>query len=285
MKPPPFAYESPRTLDEALELLQEHQDAATVLAGGQSLVPLLNMRFARPDLVVDINRVAGLDTVSITPDSVTLGATVRLALVEHDESLRQALPVLASAVSWVAHPQIRSRTTVGGTLCHADPSAEFPTVAVALGARMHLQSQGGKRVVEADDFFDSVFTTVKSPDELLVAVELPRRHGSRFVYDEIAQRRADFPYAGLCLGVVERSGAVVEARAAAAGISDTPQRLRALEEVLIGHPVAEGIDAAVGAASDEVDPPSDAHGSADFRRGLLRTLVRRSLTQLTEEVA
>ncbi|WP_068321387.1 FAD binding domain-containing protein [Janibacter terrae] len=282
MKPPPFDYEAPVTLDEVLELLRTHEDGAVVLAGGQSLVPLLNMRFARPDVVVDLNRVTGLDDIVVTPDAVTLGAMVRLTTIERDEQLAQALPVLAEAASWVAHPQIRCRTTVGGTLCHADPSAEMPTVAVALGATMHLRSADASREVPAEDFFDTVFTTTKAPDELLVSVVLPRRAGWSFHYDEIAQRHGDFPYAGLCLGVDLRDGVIVDVRAAAAGVSDTPQRLHALEDTLRGQAVGSGAEAAAEAAAGEVDPPDDAMGSSAFRRSLLRTLVRRQLSRLEE---
>lgn len=282
MKPPPFDYEAPTSVDDALELLRDHGDGAVVLAGGQSLVPLLNMRFARPDTVVDINRIAGLDGIVVAPDTVTLGATVRLTTIERDDQLAQALPVLAEAASWVAHPQIRCRTTVGGTLCHADPSAEIPTVAVALGGTMHLRSADASREVRAEDFFDTVFTTSKAPDELLVSVALPRREGWSFRYDEIAQRHGDFPYAGLCLGVDLRDGVIVDARAAAAGVSDTPQRLHALEDVLRGQTVVGGVDAAAEAAAGEVDPPDDAMGTSAFRRSLLRTLVRRQLSRLEE---
>lgn len=282
MKPPPFEYEAPQTLEEALNLLSRHEDDASVLAGGQSLVPLLNMRLARPEVVVDINRVPGLDEVTVVDDVVTLGAGVRLTRIEHDEGLGRALPVLSQAVSMVAHPQIRCRTTVGGTLCHADPAAELPTVAVACDATLHLRSVRGARAVAAEDFFDTVFTTSKAPDELLVAVELPRRRGWTFDYLEIAQRHGDFPYAGLCLGVQVRDGVIVDARAAAAGVSDTPHRLHELEALLCAGASGIDVEGAARAAADEVSPPDDAAGTAAFRRGLLRTLVRRQLNRLED---
>ncbi|MGK5112347.1 FAD binding domain-containing protein [Geodermatophilus sp. CPCC 205506] len=283
MKPPPFIYEDPRTVDAALALLAEHRDDATLLAGGQSLVPLLTMRLARPEVVVDLNRVEGLDRIRISDDAVRLGATVRLSTVEADPGVSAALPVLAEAASFVAHPQIRARSTIGGTLCHADPTAEMPTVAVALGAHVHLRSQAGVRTVAAEEFFESVFLTAKQPDELLESVDFPRRSGMTFVYSEVARRRhGDFPYVGLCLGVARDGGVVTAARAAASGVADRPLRLAALETALVGRSLAAAVEDAAAAAAAEVDPPADAHGSAAFRRGLLRTLVRRLAARLEE---
>ncbi|UTT48486.1 MULTISPECIES: xanthine dehydrogenase family protein subunit M [Rhodococcus] len=283
MKPPLFEYEAPRTVDEALDLLADAQEGATILAGGQSLLPLLNMRFARPDLVIDINRVQGLGDITITETTVSTGAIVRLATLENDPAIRSALPVLGTAASYVAHPQIRARTTIGGTLSHADPSAEMPTVAVALGATINLRSQSGSRAVAAEDFFESVFATSKSPDELIVSIDFPIRRGMTFVYDEISRRQGDFPFAGLCLGITLDNGLISDVRAAGAGVADVPQRLHQLEGALRGNTISETIEDAVEAAGDEVDPPTDIHGTAAFRRSLLRTLVRRALTELDEE--
>jgi carbon-monoxide dehydrogenase medium subunit len=284
VKPPPFIYEDPRTVEAALALLAEHQEEATVLAGGQSLVPLLNMRLARPDVIVDLNRVEGLDRIQISDDWVHLGAMVRLRTVEIDPRVAAALPVLAEATSFVAHPQIRARTTIGGTLCHADPTAEIPAVAVALGARLNLRSRTGSRTLPAEEFFESVFLTAKRPDELLESVDFPRRPGMTFAYGEIAHRRhGDFPYVGLCLGVSRDGDVVTAARAAASGVADRPLRLAALEAALVGRSLAQGAEAAATAAAAEVHPPADQHGSATFRRGLLRTLVRRLAARLEEE--
>lgn len=283
MKPPPFLYRDPGSVDEAVELLAEWQDEAAVLAGGQSLVPLLNMRLARPDMVIDINDVAELDQVAVTGESVSVGATVRLADLERDVRLVRTNPVISAASSFVAHPQIRNRTTMGGTLCHADPAAELPAVAVALGARMHLRSRADTRVVDASDFFESIFTTAKRPDELLTLVEYPRHAGMTFRYDEISRRHGDFPFVGLCLGLGIQSGIVTDARAAAVGAAERPYRLSGLERTLIGHRPAAVAAEAAEAVATEVDPPSDQHGSAEFRRGLLRTLVRRLVGQFEEE--
>lgn len=285
MKPPRFDYERPETITEVLDLLAVHGDDASLLAGGQSLVPLLNMRFARPEIVIDLERVAGLDTIEVTAQAVIVGSGVRLARLEVDPEVAGALPVLGRAASFVAHPQIRSRTTIGGTLCHADPAAELPCLAVAMGALVHLRSKFGDRTVDAAEFFESVFTTSKRSDELLVAVEFPRVPGMVYQYDEVARRHGDFPFVGLCLGVALDGGVVTAVRAAAAGVADKPLRLAGLEQAFAGRSVAEAIEAAAQAASAEADPSDDQHGSADFRRGVLRRLVRRLAAEFTEAVA
>jgi carbon-monoxide dehydrogenase medium subunit len=285
MKPPRFEYRDPRTIEEVLDILDETRDDATLLAGGQSLVPLLNMRLARPEVLVDLGRVAGLDGIHVDDGAVVVGSTVRLSTLEREESVAAALPILQRVVRFVAHPQIRNRTTIGGSLCHADPAAELPALAVALGARLHLRSRSGDRVVDAEDFFQSVFMTAKRPDELLAAVEFPRRTGLEFRYDEISRRHGDFPFVGLCLGVERRGGVVIAARAAAAGVADRPLRLSELEAALVGHRLDEASEGAAQAASLEAEPRPDLHGSTEFRRGLLRTLVRRLASEFTEVAA
>lgn len=276
MKPGLFEYESPATVDEVLRLLADHDDTA-LLAGGQSLIPLMNMRFARPEVVIDLNGVDALNRVEVTDGHVSVGAGVRIGSLESNADVLAALPVLATAASWVAHPQIRARSTMGGTLCHADPAAEMPAVAVALGAELELRSQArGARTVPAEQFFESVFLTSKESDELLVSARFPRLPGYQIVYDEIARRHGDFPFVGLCLAIKVENGVVTGARAAAAGVADKPARLTGLEQSLTGKTLTtEVIEAACAAAAAEVSPPNDNHGTAAFRRGLLRTLVRR----------
>lgn len=284
MKPPPFAYHAPSSVADVISLLAEHRDDASVLAGGQSLLPLMNMRLARPEVVLDIGRVAELSMIDVQPDRVTIGAGVRLSQLESDRAVAEALPVLVEAIGFVAHPQIRNRTTVGGNICHADPASELPCVGVAMGARMHLRSERGPRIVEAEEFFESVFMTTRQPDELLVAVEFPRDPVTRFAFDEVARRHGDFPFVGLCLGTGVSAGETV-VRAAAAGVADRPIRLRALEDALSAGASPAAVETAAFAASDEARPPDDQHGSADFRRGILRTLVRRLSAQLSEVAA
>lgn len=285
MKPPRFDYERPTTIGEVLDLLSAHGDDASLLAGGQSLLPLLNMRLARPEVLIDLEHVAGLDTIDVTPQAVVVGAGVRVARLEHDAEVAASLPVLSQAANFVAHPQIRTRTTIGGSLCHADPAAELPCVAIATGARLHLRSNSGDRTIEASDFFESVFMTSKRSDELLVAVEFPRTAGMVFRYDEVARRHGDFPFVGLCVGFTIDGGLVTAVRAAAAGVADRPLRLEGMERAFVGRSVYEAIESAAQAAATEAAPSEDQHGSAEFRRGVLRTLVRRLAGEFTEAVA
>lgn len=283
MKPPAFDYQEPHTLNEIVELLARADQDTTVLAGGQSLVPLLNLRLARPDVVVDINRVPGLDGVEVADDAVTIGAMARLSGLERDGALDDALPIVPEAIRLVAHPQIRNRTTLGGSLCHADPAAELPTVAVALDARLHLRSRDGGRTEEATDFFQSVFTTTRRPEELLTAVEFPRHPGFRFCFEEVSRRHGDFPFVGLCFGVQLEDGVVTAARLAGAGIADRPLRLSAAETALVGRRLSGDLAEVLDVASTEVNPPSDFHGTASFRRGLLRAVIRRAAARLDQE--
>ncbi|HEX3513697.1 MAG TPA: FAD binding domain-containing protein [Trebonia sp.] len=278
MKPPVFDYQDPATIDEVLGLLSVARADASLLAGGQSLMPLLNMRRVRPRVLIDINRVEGLDEVSVTSESVTIGATARLARLARNPEIAAAVPALPRVISFVAHPQIRTRTTIGGSLSYADPAAELPALAVALGATLHLRSSAGSRAVPAEGFFETAFTTGRRPDELLTHVEFPRHPGLTMRYDEIA-RAGDFPFVGLCLGLRLAGGEVTEARAAAAGAADRPVRLGALERSLIGRSPGAAADDAARAASDEVDPLTDQHATGDYRRGALRALVRRLLSE------
>ena len=232
VKPPVFDYQDPATIDEVLGLLAVARADAALLAGGQSLMPLLNMRRVRPRVLIDLNRVAGLDEVSVTPESVTIGATARLAGLARNPEVAVALPVLPRVISFVAHPQIRTRTTIGGSLSYADPAAELPALAVALGATLHLRSSAGTRAVPAEQFFKTAYTTARRPDELLTHVEFRPLPGLIVRYDEIA-RAGDFPFVGLCLGLRMADGEVTEARAAAAGAADRPVRLTALERSLM----------------------------------------------------
>ncbi|GEL27121.1 carbon-monoxide dehydrogenase medium subunit [Pseudonocardia sulfidoxydans NBRC 16205] len=284
MKPPVFDYLDPRTVDEVLDLLADQECDVAILAGGQSLVPLLNLRLARPDVVVDINRIAGLDQVAVTDSAVLIGAMARLSVLEHDGNLVEVLPVVPEAIGLVAHPQIRNRTTIGGSLCHADPSAELPAVAVALGATMHLRSSAGVREQSAAEFFQTVFTTSRRPDELLTAVEFPRHAGFRFCFEEVSRRHGDFPFVGLCLGLRVANGVVVEARLAVCGVAERPVRLAGAESAFVGMPLPSDLAPVLDAASSEVEPPTDTHGSSSYRRALLRTLLRRAVARFDQGV-
>ena len=283
MKPPPFEYRRASSVPEALGMLGDAGADTAVLAGGQSLIPLLNLRFARPDVLVDINRIPGLDGITVTAESVEVGALTRARRLERDASVAAALPVLTTALSNVAHPQIRNRTTIGGNIAHGDPSSELPAVLAALEGTVRLQSQArGSRDVGWEEFFLSVFTTAKESDELVTAVVFPRPAGWTFVFREVARRQGDYPMAALCAGFRVVDGVIAEARLAASAVADRPLRLHAAELALAGMAVgdAKATRAAGDAAVDGWEPTTDLHGTADYRRGLLRTLVRRSADQL-----
>lgn len=280
MKPVPFDYRAPRTIREAVTTLATTDADCRVLAGGQSLVPLLNARRVRPDVVVDINHVTGLDGIHVTPESVTIGAMTRLDAVERDAALRSVLPVLPETAALVAHPPIRTRATFGGSLCHADPSSELPALVVALGARLHLRSVRGRRAVAAEEFFRSAWDTVREPDELLVVVEFVRRPGFRVCFEEVV-RGGGFPLVGLCMAVeAGDDGVVGAARLAGAGVADRPLRLRAVERALVGRRLSGDLGGVLDAVSAEAVSLADCHGDAAYRRGVLRSLIRRSAERL-----
>ena len=283
MKPAAFAYHAPRTLEEALGLLHEHQDEAKVLAGGQSLVPAMNFRLARPEVLVDIAGVPDLDRIDeADPASVTIGARVRHLDLEHNTIAGPLGSLIASTGRWVGHYPIRVRGTFGGSLAHADPAAEWCALACALDAEIHCRSMSGSRTVGARDFFEQMaFTTCLEPDELLVGVRLPRLGDSWGVgMAEFARRWGDFAIV-LAVTAVERDGdSITDARIALGGVAGGPVRAANAEAVLAGRPAtAETVAAAAAAAADEVDPTGDIHGSADYRRDLVRTMVTRALDQ------
>ncbi|MBE3014796.1 xanthine dehydrogenase family protein subunit M [Microbispora sp. NEAU-D428] len=278
MKPPVFSYQDPRTLPEGLDALAEHGDDARVLAGGQSLLPLLTMRLVRPRVVVDINKVDGLGRMSRDGGALRIGALVRAFAAERDAEVADALPVLAEAIGHIAHPQIRNRCTIGGNIAHADPSSELPAVLAALDGAVRLVSRGGERVVGWDEFFRSGFVTARGPDELLTEVIFPIRPGFAFRFREFARHRGGTAIAAVCVGLRVQEGIVSEARLAAIGVADRPVRLLEAEGALAGRRLDAGAAEQAGAlASLEVDPPTDVHGGAVFRRGILAALVRRTI--------
>jgi len=280
MKPPLFDYHEPRTVEDAVAALAPAGRDCSVLAGGQSLLPLLNLRRVRPNVVVDINRVAGLDGIRITADAVRIGTLARLRTLERDTSLREALPILPATAVLVAYPQIRTRSTLGGSLCHADPAAELPALAVALDARLHLRSALGTRIVDAGTFFRPASATSRGPGELLTEVEFARHPGFRFCFEEVT-RGGGFPLVGLCFGVAtDGDGVVTAARLAGAGVADRPLRLRAAEQALIARRLPDDLGDVLDAVSAELTPPSNLHGTTAYRRGLMRTLLRRATARL-----
>ena len=280
MKPPRFEYAAPQKTDEAVALLSQHGDRAKVLAGGQSLVPLLNFRLARPEVLVDVNRVAELAYVRPLQSGVAIGALTRQHTLERAEVIRTKLPIVAEACRLIGHLPIRHRGTLGGSLAHADPASELPAVMVALEAELTVARRGGQRTLPADQFFTGMLTTALAPDELLTEVRvpgLPPRTGGAFI--EIARRAGDFALVGIAaLVTLDDAGRVTRARLALCGAGPTPIRAREAERVLAGErPDARTLDEAAEQIAAATDPPSDIHASAAFRKKLARHVGRQAI--------
>jgi aerobic carbon-monoxide dehydrogenase medium subunit len=279
MKLPPVEYEAPTTVAEAIDLLAEHGDEASVLAGGQSLIPLLALRLARPEVLIDINRIDELSGVSAANGHVAIGATTREYVAEESGTVADTLPLLAAALPLIGHEAIRSRGTIGGSLAHADPAAELPAVARALDAEFVVRGPSGTRVIPAAQWFDGYLTTSRRPDELLAEVRFPAAGpGTGVSFEEVARRHGDFAIVGLAASLVFSDGVISEARLAFAGVSDVPVRATAAEDLLAGErPSAELFDEAARRATEDLEPPADLHGSSDYRKTVAAAVVRRGL--------
>lgn len=281
MKPPPFEYLAAQTVDEALQAIADDEDAKA-LAGGQSLIPLLNFRLARPGLLVDLNDLGELAYVRREEGLLHIGAMTRHVGIERSRLVAEHWPLLHQAILWVAHAQIRNRGTVGGSVAHADPAAELPVALTALEARFRARSVRGERWIAAKDFFLNQLTSALEPDELLVEIEVPTVDsgaGSAFV--EFARRHGDYGLGGTAVQL-ERDGDNTVTRAAIVllGVAPVPVRATAAEEVLVGRRVDTAIAREVAAAAvADVRPTGDIHGSSEYRRALTETLVRRAVLQ------
>jgi carbon-monoxide dehydrogenase medium subunit len=283
MKPAPFEYFDPRSVEEAVSLLREHGDDAKILAGGQSLMPLLNMRMARPEALIDLSKVAGLDYIRETDGVLAIGATTSKRTVERSELVKSRQPLLHAATLLVAHPQIRNRGTVGGSMAQADPASEYPAVALVLDAELRAVGPDGERTIKAADFFISYLTTALEPAEVLTEVRFPvLTDGSGWAFEEISRRHGDYAMAGAAVTLsVERGGRCRETRIVLFGVGPTPVRALGAEQVVAGEALEPAILEAAGRkASEELDEPlSDVHASAEFRRHLAGVLTRRALTE------
>ncbi len=286
MKPVPFRYVRADSLEEVLEALSEHGDEAKVLAGGQSLGPLLNLRLATPTVIVDINKVPELaGPPQDEGAAVTIPAMMRQRDAERSAILATKCPMVTQALPFVAHSTIRNRGTVGGSLAHADPAAELPTVATALDAEFTARSIRGSRVIAAADFFQSYFTSDLAEDEVLVSVRFPARtSGEGSAWEEFAPRHGDFAIVGVAAKVsLDPSGVVTAARLVFSGVAETPHRAVEAEQVLVGHaPTAEALAAAGAAASAGCRPPADLVGSSEYRQNLIGLLTARALETAAE---
>jgi CO/xanthine dehydrogenase FAD-binding subunit len=279
MKLPIVDYEAPKAVSDAVGLLAEHLDEASVLAGGQSLIPLLALRLAHPAVLIDINGIDELSGVSATDGWVSIGAMTREYVAEESETLAGTVPLLAAALPLIGHEAIRSRGTIGGSLAHADPAAELPAVARALDAELVVRSQSGERVVPAAEWFEGYLTTSRRPDELLVEVRFPAAGpGTGVSFQEVARRHGDFAIVGLAASLTLSEGVISDARLAFAGVSDVPVRAADAEDLLAGEAPSAGLfEEAARRATDDIDPPADVHGSSDYRKKVAAALVRRGL--------
>jgi aerobic carbon-monoxide dehydrogenase medium subunit len=281
VKMPRFEYHSPDTIDEVLALLAEHGDEAKVLAGGQSLVPLLAMRLARPTQVIDINRVESLAAVDERGDQIAFGATVRERTAERSALVRAQLPLLAEALPFIGHAAIRTRGTIGGTVAHADASGEIPCVVAALDGEVLVRSANGERTIAAPDFFQGHFTTSLADDECVVEVRLPVSDpAAGFAFQEIARRHGDFALVGVAAMLsLDAAGLISDARISLMGVADVPLRARSAEAALVGAaPTEDTFTAAAHTATADLRPATDVHGSAAYRTHLAAVTVRRTLT-------
>jgi carbon-monoxide dehydrogenase medium subunit len=280
MKPAPFVYHAPDSLGAALLLKAGHGDEAKFLAGGQSLIPAMNFRIANPALLVDVNKLAMLDYIRMVNGEVRIGALTRVQRLEHDPLVRAHSPLVPETVPHIAHPQIRNRSTVGGSLAHADPAAELPVILTALGGRLRLQSSSSERWMSADDFFVSLFSTAIAPDEMLVEVAIPAasaRTGTAFM--EVARRHGDYAMMGVAVVVtLDAAGACSAARLIFLNAGDRPMNAQRAAAALHGQLLdSAAIEAAASTAAEELEPTGSVHATPAYQRHLARVLARRAL--------
>jgi carbon-monoxide dehydrogenase medium subunit/6-hydroxypseudooxynicotine dehydrogenase subunit alpha len=285
MKPPPFEYDAPAGVDQALELLAAHGQDAKVLAGGQSLVPLLNFRLARPARLIDVNGLGALAYVRRSEGCLRIGALTRQSVLERSELIREHWPLLHQAIGFVAHAQIRNRGTVGGSIAHADPAAELPVALAALNGSVIVRSRRGERAIPWNELFLTHLTTSLEPDELLLEVivpPLPPRTGSAFV--EYARRHGDFALGGAAVTItVDEAGVCRRATIALLAAASTPLRAAEAEAALTGRTLdAHAAREAATLAVADLNPTGDIHGSSGYRRRLIDAMVRRGISAAAE---
>ena len=286
MKPPLFRYLDPETLEEALELLDEYGDEAKVLSGGQSLMPMLAMRLAYPSFLIDLNRIHQLDYIRHENGSLKIGALARHSSVEDSATVAAVCPLITEAMPHVGHRAIRNRGTVAGSVAHADPAAELPAVLVALDASAVVAKKSGTRTMPVSDLFEMPLVSRLDADEIVTAIQVPGQPaGSGSAVLEIARRHGDFALAGVAASAcVDSAGQLNQIRLASFGTGPTPIRLTRAEQVLTGTELTDtALREAGTAAVEELDPPSDVHASAAYRRTVTEVLVRRAVRAAAEQ--
>jgi CO/xanthine dehydrogenase FAD-binding subunit len=285
MKPAQFDYIAPTTVDAAVEALVAANGEGKVLAGGQSLLPLLNFRMARPAVLIDLNGIKELSFIELRGDSVAIGALTRHRELEHSPLIASSLPVMSAAMRHVAHLAIRNRGTIGGSLSHADPAAELPMMAMFYGARLVVQGPEGRRTIAANDFFVDALTNCLGPDDIVVEVEFPILQHNGWAFEEVARRFGDFALASIAVSIRRGQFGIGEARVAVMGVADTPLRLEHVEKRICEI----GVDGRTPDRFSEmvmssVTPNSDLHASAEYRKHLLGELAKRAMqTALAKE--
>jgi aerobic carbon-monoxide dehydrogenase medium subunit len=286
MKPAIFEYVAPRTVDEAVEALRQHGDQAKVLAGGQSLVPLMNMRLARPGVIIDINRIAALDYLRAGSREIRFGALCRQRAAEISPEVADRCPLLRDALRLVGHVQIRNRGTIGGSIAHADPAAELTAILVALDGDVTVRGPRGKRTIRASDLFVTYLTTSLDAGELLVEVRLPAiPPGAGWSWMEIARRHGDFALAGVGVVLAVRGDTIAEARIGLTGVGATPVRAAEAERLLAGRSPSEALwEEAAEAVRAAVEPDGDIHASAEYRKHVSGVLTQRALREALTRV-
>jgi aerobic carbon-monoxide dehydrogenase medium subunit len=288
MKPAPFTYFAPETLDEALALRAEHAGDCVVLSGGQSLLPILHLRLAQPAVVIDVNRIPGLGEIAERNGGLSIGARTRQREAERSSLVAERAPLLARSLPLIAHPAIRSRGTIGGSIAHADPAAELPAVVLALDAELVVQSKArGERSIPASEFFHGFLSTALESDEILTEIRLAAPlANSGVAFLEVARNHGAFAIVGAAAVVQVNGGTVGETRLVFTGAGGTAIRARGAEAALVGQPATEAsFAAAAEAAVADLDPVSDVHASADYRRRVARVLARRALAEAAEVAA
>lgn len=287
MKPAPFEYYAPTTVEEALQNLTDLGYSGKVLAGGQSLIPAMNFRMARPSALVDLNKVSDLFYIKPTADGgLAIGTMTRDSVVEKDPTVKQRFPIVAETMGYIAHPQIRARGTFGGAIAHADPAAQLPALALALNAKMVIKRKGSERVVSAEDFIVGPFMTVLEPEDMLAEVILPPLPAhSAGSYKQVSRQRGGYAQAAAISVVsLDDRNRVKDVRSVLFSVGETPILSKYASKVLVGNEPTEAAlaDVAAYAAKHECDPGSDLHGTTEYRRQLVEVLVRRSLTEAVQ---
>jgi carbon-monoxide dehydrogenase medium subunit len=279
LKPPPFSYYAPDSVDAAVALLASHAGEARLLSGGQSLVPMLNFRLLAPTALIDLARIPNLAYVRHENGTVAIGAMTRQRHVENSDIVAQQLPLLREALGWVGHLPTRSRGTIGGSLANADPSAELPMALLALDGSVVAAGPGGRRTIAATDLFNSMFSTHLASDEILIEVRIPVMvPGSGFAIEEHARRKGDFAIVGVAVVVQHEGDRCLRARIAACGVGSVAVRLSGAEQILERNGLGPAaINAAAASAAAEIDPLTDPNSSADYRRHLTGVLLGRAL--------